>query len=163
MTNDYRPTHLGLAHRGGWLAAVYSLVALGATSLAAESLSGQSPRPIGITHVTIIDVERGTRLRDQTIVVEGNRIATVGLSSQVRIPDGYGVVEGRGKFVIPGLVDAYVPLVHDHRHYHDEHHQHAHDGYVPAEESHSHQHTHVRMLHYHPHYPDIHHRHDDKD
>jgi imidazolonepropionase-like amidohydrolase len=78
-----------------------------------ESLQAQSPRPIGITHVTIIDVERGTRLRDQTIVVEGNRIATVGLSSQVRIPDGYGVVEGRGKFVIPGLVDAYVPLVRD--------------------------------------------------
>jgi len=95
------------------LAAVSALTALGTMSPGVESLQGQALRPIGITHVTIIDVERGTRLRDQTIVVEGNRISTVGLSSQVRIPDGYGVVEGRGKFVIPGLVDAYVPLVRD--------------------------------------------------
>ena len=63
-------------------------------------------RPIGITHVTIIDVENNRRLRDQTIVIEGKRIATVGPSNQVRVPDGYGFVDGRGKFVIPGFVDA---------------------------------------------------------
>jgi len=63
-------------------------------------------RPIGIQHVTVIDVENNRRLRDQTVVIEGKRIATVGPSSQVRIPDGYGVVEARGKFVIPGFVDA---------------------------------------------------------
>jgi adenine deaminase len=61
---------------------------------------------MGIQHVTVIDVENNRRLRDQTVVIEGTRIATVGPSSQVRIPDGYGVVEGRGKFVIPGFVDA---------------------------------------------------------
>ena len=63
-------------------------------------------RPIGIQHVTVIDVENNRRLRDQTVLIEGKRIATVGPSSQVRIPDGYGVVEARGKFVIPGFVDA---------------------------------------------------------
>ena len=62
-------------------------------------------RPIGITHVTVIDVENNRRLRDQTIVIEGKRIATVGPSNQVRVPDGYGSVDGRGKFVIPGFVD----------------------------------------------------------
>lgn len=91
----------------------FPLTALGFCCLSGPPAAGQAPRPIGITHVTIIDVERGTHLRDQTIIVEGDRIATVGLSSQVRIPDGYGVVEGRGKFVIPGLVDAYVPLALD--------------------------------------------------
>ena len=45
-------------------------------------------RPIGIQHVTVIDVENSRRLRDQTGVIEGTRIATVGPSSQVRIPDG---------------------------------------------------------------------------
>ena len=63
-------------------------------------------RPIGITHVTVIDVENNRRLRDKTIVIEGTRIATVGPSNQVRVPDGYGLVDGRGKFVIPGFVDA---------------------------------------------------------
>jgi adenine deaminase len=67
--------------------------------------TGAQARPIGITHVTVIDVENNRRLRDQTIVIEGKRIATVGPSDQVRVPDGYGVVDGRGKFVIPGFVD----------------------------------------------------------
>jgi hypothetical protein len=67
---------------------------------------GEQARPVGIRHVTVIDVEHNRRLRDQTVVIEGTRIATVGPSDQVRIPDGYGVVEGRGKFVIPGFVDA---------------------------------------------------------
>ena len=95
------------------VAATCAIAALGSTRSRGESIRRAAPRPIGIAHVTIIDVEHGTRLRDQTIIVEGNRIATVGLSSQVRIPDGYGVVEGRGKFVIPGLFDTYVPLVRD--------------------------------------------------
>ena len=67
--------------------------------------SGVQARPIGIAHVTIIDVENNRRLRDQTIVIEGKRIATVGPSNQVRVPDGYGFVDARGKFVIPGFVD----------------------------------------------------------
>jgi len=75
--------------------------------------SWQAARPIGITNVTVIDVERGTRLRDQTIVIEGGRISTVGPSSHVRVPDGYGVVEARGKFVIPGLIDTHVHLLWD--------------------------------------------------
>jgi hypothetical protein len=91
----------------------FPLTALGFCCLFGQPSAAQATRPLGITHVTIIDVEHGTRLRDHTIIVEGNHISTVGLSSQVRVPDGYGVVEGRGKFVIPGLVDAYVPLVPD--------------------------------------------------
>jgi len=53
----------------------------------------------------------------------------------------------------------HVPILHDHRHRHDAHHQHGHDGSVPAGESHGHPHAHSAMLHRHPHYPDIHHRH----
>src|SRR5687768_1942721 len=81
--------------------------------VSSSSGSWQAARPIGITNVTVIDVERGTRLRDQTVVIEAGRISTVGPSSHVRIPDGYGVVEGRGKFVIPGLIDTHVHLAWD--------------------------------------------------
>ena len=82
-------------------------------ALRAHRSRAPGPRPIGITHVTVIDVERGTRLRDQTLIIEGSRIATIGLSSQVRVPDGYGVVEARGKFVIPGLIDTHTLLERD--------------------------------------------------
>ncbi len=61
-------------------------------SFARSAEAFQGPRPLGITNVTVIDVERGARLRDQTVIIEGGRISTVGPSSQVRVPDGYGVV-----------------------------------------------------------------------
>ena len=94
------------------------LAAIGVTTVGSSSRSLfaqpaealQRPRPLGITNVTVIDVERGARLRDHTIIIEGGRISTVGPSSQVRVPDGYGVVPARGKFVIPGFVDRHAHL-----------------------------------------------------
>jgi imidazolonepropionase-like amidohydrolase len=74
------------------------------------SPSAAQSRPLAIRYVTVVDVERGTRLRDYTVVIEGNRIATVGPSSQVWVPDGYGVVDARGAFVIPGLIDTHAHL-----------------------------------------------------
>jgi len=81
--------------------------------LSTEPSSAAQSRPLGITGATVIDVERGTRLRDYTVVIEGGRIATVGPSSQVRVPDGYGVINARGKFIVPGLIDTHVHLMWD--------------------------------------------------
>ena len=89
---------------------IHTMVLAAVTCAAVTSPAAAQTRPIGITHVTVIDVEHGTRLRDHTVVIEGNRIATVGPSSQVRVPDGYGVVDARGKFVIPGLIDTHAHL-----------------------------------------------------
>ena len=86
------------------------MVRLVVTLVAFPQAASAQARPIGITHVTVIDVEHGRRLRDHTVVIEGERIATVGPSDQVRVPDGYGIVEARGKFVIPGLIDTHAHL-----------------------------------------------------
>lgn len=51
------------------------------------------------------------------------------------------------------------PLVHAHRHVHDEHHRHVHDFAWDGREPHAHPHVHVAVRHAHPHFPDIHHRH----
>jgi imidazolonepropionase-like amidohydrolase len=61
-----------------------------------------------IAHATVIDVEHGRRLPDRTVVVTGGRITAVGPSGRVRIPAGTRVVDGRGKFVIPGLWDMHA-------------------------------------------------------
>lgn len=50
-------------------------------------------------------------------------------------------------------------LEHDHRHVHDEHHQHTHDPEIAPDEPHSHTHRHVPLRHVHAHWPDLHHRH----
>ncbi|HSS00121.1 MAG TPA: hypothetical protein VLM79_23855, partial [Kofleriaceae bacterium] len=62
--------------------------------------------PIAIRDVTIIDA--ASRPRRGTVVVRGHRIAEVGA---VAVPAGATVIDGRGKFVIPGLWDAHIHLV----------------------------------------------------
>jgi hypothetical protein len=62
---------------------------------------------IAITGVTVIDVANGTRLKKQTVVVRGTRIAAMGRRG-VRVPAGARVVDGRGRYLIPGLWDMHV-------------------------------------------------------
>lgn len=66
------------------------------------------PAPVAITHAAVIDVETGRTLRDQTVVVRGNRIERVGPAAGVAVPAGARVVDGRGKYVIPGMWDMHV-------------------------------------------------------
>ncbi|MEP6507852.1 MAG: hypothetical protein ABJC63_06455, partial [Gemmatimonadales bacterium] len=67
--------------------------------------------PLAITHVTVIDVETGARQFDQTVLIQGNRIIRVGLTTQVRVPANATMVDGPGKFLIPGLWDMHVHTV----------------------------------------------------
>jgi imidazolonepropionase-like amidohydrolase len=68
----------------------------------------QRPETLAISNVTVIDVESGRRLPAYTVVVRGERIAAVGPVGKVSIPRGARVVDGRGKFLIPGLWDTHV-------------------------------------------------------
>lgn len=74
----------------------------------------QAPH-VAVTHVTVIDVEAGARLADHTVVVEGDRITAVGPSADVTVPDGATVVDGTGRYVIPGLWDMHVHAARDGR------------------------------------------------
>jgi len=60
---------------------------------------------LALTHVTIIDPGVGKPQQDMTILVRGNDIAAVGRAKQVTIPASATVIDGTGKFVIPGLWD----------------------------------------------------------
>lgn len=74
----------------------------------AQVSTAARPR-IAITGVTVVDPSRATPLTpDQTILIEGDRITTVGPARSVRVPDGARVVDGRGKYAMPGLWDAHV-------------------------------------------------------
>ncbi|MDP9206561.1 MAG: amidohydrolase family protein [Gemmatimonadota bacterium] len=56
----------------------------------------------------MIDVASGATHSDNTVLVSGNRITFVGSSPSAAIPSGAHVVDGRGKFLIPGLWDMHV-------------------------------------------------------
>jgi imidazolonepropionase-like amidohydrolase len=63
---------------------------------------------LAIVDVTIIDVETGTSRPDQTVIVAGETIETIAASREVGIPGGTPVIDGRGLYLMPGLVDAHV-------------------------------------------------------
>ena len=63
---------------------------------------------VAITDVTVVDVRQDRVSRPRTVVVDDGRITVIGGSDQ--IPDGAQRVDGRGKFLVPGLVDMHVHL-----------------------------------------------------
>ncbi len=57
-----------------------------------------------ITHVTVIDTENGKKIQDRTVIVSGDRISEVRDSKKIKPPAGTKVVDGNGKYLIPGTV-----------------------------------------------------------
>jgi len=68
---------------------------------------------VAIEHVTVIDPATGVRAVDQNVVVHGARIMAVGPAAAVKSPAGVPVVDGRGKFLIPGIWDMHAHPFHN--------------------------------------------------
>src|SRR5687767_15335739 len=65
---------------------------------------------LAIVGVDVVDPVSGTVARDRTVVVDDDRIVAVGTRGATRVPRGATRVDGRGRWLIPGLVDAHVHL-----------------------------------------------------
>ncbi|MEO2045367.1 MAG: amidohydrolase family protein [Pirellulales bacterium] len=66
-----------------------------------------------IRDVSVLDISSGKMIPNRTIVIRGDRIDAISTPPKpLSIPDGSTLIEGHGKFVIPGLIDAHVHLVH---------------------------------------------------
>ena len=65
---------------------------------------------LAITHVTLIDATGAPPRADMTVIVTRARISSIGPSSSTAIPPGAKVIDGLGKFLIPGLADMHVHL-----------------------------------------------------
>ena len=89
------------------------LSAVGAAFLAAPSATTAEAQdaPIAITNVTVLPMDGERTLADQTVIVQGGRIRAVGPSARTSVPAGATQIDGRGKFLMPGLAEmhAHVP------------------------------------------------------
>ncbi|MGH3800490.1 MAG: amidohydrolase family protein, partial [Pseudonocardiaceae bacterium] len=63
---------------------------------------------IGVTNVTVIDATGAPAQPEMTVLIRGDRITALGASRQVSVPPEARVVEGAGKFLIPGLWDMHI-------------------------------------------------------
>lgn len=77
---------------------------------ALNSCSWPRPAALVIAHVTVIDGTDPVPQIDFTVVVEGPHIAVVGPSASTSIPRDAQVINGAGKFLIPGLADMHIHL-----------------------------------------------------
>jgi imidazolonepropionase-like amidohydrolase len=59
-----------------------------------------------VTGVTVIDA--GGRRRGQTVLVHGDRILDAADAPRVPVPHGARTIDGRGRFLIPGLADMHT-------------------------------------------------------
>ncbi|HEX9512038.1 MAG TPA: amidohydrolase family protein [Puia sp.] len=61
-----------------------------------------------IIHTNLLDVNAQRTLPDYTIVLRNDTIEQTGPSDRIRVPSGARVIDGTGKWVMPGMVDAHV-------------------------------------------------------
>jgi imidazolonepropionase-like amidohydrolase len=78
-------------------------------AMACTTLAAAQSNVIAFTNVTLID-GTGARPRVVTVIVKGDRIAAIDRSGRERMPAGATIVDGRGKYLIPGMWDMHVHI-----------------------------------------------------
>ena len=86
----------------------YVPIILLALVISTASAQGSSGGLFYITHVTVIDTVAGREMRDRTVIISDDRIADIVSSRHSEPLSGARVVDGTGKYLIPGLWDMHV-------------------------------------------------------
>ncbi|MDQ3998036.1 MAG: amidohydrolase family protein [Gemmatimonadota bacterium] len=81
------------------------------TDTASAQASGA--RQTAFVGVNVLTMDTDRVLADQTVIVSDGVITRIGPAARVTVPAGVGIVDGRGKYVVPGLADLHVHLVGD--------------------------------------------------
>lgn len=83
---------------GGWKVAVTT----------AFPTAGVPPPPMALAGATVIDGTGAPPVDDAVVVMRDGRIECAGTMEQCPVADDVDVVDARGKWIMPGLVDAHV-------------------------------------------------------
>lgn len=91
------------------LISLFALTGLSACSALITAPGNTASASIyAITDITIVDVEKGTLIPKQTVLVKNDRIDKIGAQGKIQIPEGATTIDGQGLYLMPGLVDAHV-------------------------------------------------------
>ena len=77
----------------------------------AAAASDGDPVVVAIVGTTVVHPERdgaAALAPDSTLIIAGNRIQAVGPAATTAVPPDAVIIDGKGKWVIPGLIDAHV-------------------------------------------------------
>jgi len=77
------------------------------------TLLGSETPPLVVQDGALFDAGKSVLLPHRTILIQAGHIQWIGSSGQsVKIPAHARIIDARGKYIIPGLIDAHVHLVH---------------------------------------------------
>jgi len=96
-----------MAHRHAWLLVVLSAsVAGGVGAQGPQAPPYRADKPIAIVGGLLIDATGAPPRMDQTVVIQGDRIVTIGPMDTVAVPAGAEVIDAAGMTVMPGLINS---------------------------------------------------------
>lgn len=72
--------------------------------------ANEGTRAMAIEGATLIGGTAGTPVSCAVILIERDRVRAAGKCGAVRIPVGTRIIDARGKFILPGLIDCHCHL-----------------------------------------------------
>jgi len=78
--------------------------------LSCAATPSREPGAIAIVNVNVPSLDDGSIAPGQTVVIQHGVISAVGRAGAVTLPQGADVIDGAGKYLLPGLVDTHVHL-----------------------------------------------------
>jgi len=76
-------------------------------------MQGPPAQGFAIRAGRLFDPRTGTNLKNQVILIKGDRITDVGPADRIQIPQGAAVIDLSRATVLPGLIDRHVHLMQD--------------------------------------------------
>lgn len=73
--------------------------------LALHDLAAQPGTPLAFTNVSVVPMDSNRVLADHTVIVVNGRITVVGPAPETPVPERAERVDGRGKYLMPGLAE----------------------------------------------------------
>lgn len=88
-----------------------AMVGLVAPTASCAQVEPAAPGTIAFVDVTVLPMDRPGTVSDQTVVVVDGEITEIGPSSEIRVGEGATIIDGSGRYLMPGLAEmhAHVP------------------------------------------------------
>ncbi|SFD04605.1 amidohydrolase family protein [Spirosoma endophyticum] len=92
--------------------ALFLLLLLGSTIVYSQPITADSAnpskRPVVLVDGNLIDVETGKVRENISLLIENETIKKIG--KNLKVPDGATVINAKGKWLLPGLIDSHIHL-----------------------------------------------------
>jgi hypothetical protein len=85
-------------------------VATSINSQRAQKKEAAEAQTYAFVNVNVVPMDKERVIKEQTVIVRGEKIIQIGASSKTKIPSNAIRIDGSGKYLMPGLVDMHVHL-----------------------------------------------------